>query len=236
MNRDERVARLYLDCVYGEDNIEFEPDGNIPPDFVAYEDLAIEVRRLNSHEFYGDNAIPARRHDVFLNNYLEKKLNLMAPPENGLSWHIQLSYESAPEKAEWKRDQLLIHEFLSAIETKPTSSKIKENLTDKLRITALPGTYNSKKTFLSGVVNTTRVGALLQESLRKNIEFCIIEKSKKITPYIDKYPVWTLILVNHMSPWIPDPELTWLRKNVKRCSWSEIVLLHCEDPRYYYML
>jgi hypothetical protein len=53
MNASERLALAYL---HGLDlgPVEFEPDGNIPPDFVVGGRIAVEVRRLNQQHVHAD--------------------------------------------------------------------------------------------------------------------------------------------------------------------------------------
>ena len=48
-NREEQIV---IDCLIhqGYTEIEFEPDGNIPPDILVDNKIAIEVRRLNQNE------------------------------------------------------------------------------------------------------------------------------------------------------------------------------------------
>ena len=46
MNNDEKRVQEYL-ISKGFNNIIFEPDGNVPPDFVVNTNIAIEARRLN---------------------------------------------------------------------------------------------------------------------------------------------------------------------------------------------
>ena len=50
MNAAERIAEKYLQHV-GHELVEFEPDGNVTPDFLVNKRVAVEVRRLNqNHE------------------------------------------------------------------------------------------------------------------------------------------------------------------------------------------
>jgi hypothetical protein len=46
MNTDERLAKKHLQ-LSGHKDIIFEPDGNIPPDFLVDGYIAVEVTRLN---------------------------------------------------------------------------------------------------------------------------------------------------------------------------------------------
>ncbi len=45
-NDDEKIAYKYLQSL-GYTNIQYEPDSNMPPDFLINDTIAIEVRRLN---------------------------------------------------------------------------------------------------------------------------------------------------------------------------------------------
>jgi hypothetical protein len=49
MDQSEQLAKQYL-CALGFESIVYEPDGNIPPDFLADDRVAVEVRRLNQNE------------------------------------------------------------------------------------------------------------------------------------------------------------------------------------------
>lgn len=48
MKREEKIAQTYLKHL-GYQDIVYEPNGNIPPDFLLNGKIAIEVRRLNQH-------------------------------------------------------------------------------------------------------------------------------------------------------------------------------------------
>ncbi|MEK0338505.1 MAG: hypothetical protein QQN41_13835, partial [Nitrosopumilus sp.] len=49
MNRDEKIANNYLKQ-QDFSQIVYEPDGNISPDFLLDNSIAVEVRRLNQHQ------------------------------------------------------------------------------------------------------------------------------------------------------------------------------------------
>ena len=41
MNEDDKIADTYLQNIY--DNVEFEPDGNIPPDFSINKNISVKI-------------------------------------------------------------------------------------------------------------------------------------------------------------------------------------------------
>ena len=54
MDHTEEIANKHLLARFpGENRINYEPDGNIPPDFLIDNNIAIEVRRLNEHDNNG---------------------------------------------------------------------------------------------------------------------------------------------------------------------------------------
>src|SRR5690349_5917728 len=52
MDTSEELVKAYLRHL-GFSHIEYEPDGNVPPDFLAEKRVAVEVRRLNQNEITG---------------------------------------------------------------------------------------------------------------------------------------------------------------------------------------
>ena len=50
MNIDEARVFKYLKTHFGE-NVVFEPDGRVPPDFLVDSMFAVEARRLNQYFF-----------------------------------------------------------------------------------------------------------------------------------------------------------------------------------------
>ena len=55
MDETERIVLAHL-THRGFTDVVYEPDGNIPPDFLVNGSIAIEVRRLNQNYFEGADA------------------------------------------------------------------------------------------------------------------------------------------------------------------------------------
>jgi len=91
MHSTERLAFEHLRH-RGFKDIRYEPDGNVPPDFVADERVAIEVRRLNQHEDtpgstrgLDETAIPFQR-------TVCRVLDSFGPPRTGASWFVSYNF------------------------------------------------------------------------------------------------------------------------------------------------
>jgi len=53
MDSSERIVYQYL-SYQGFSDVAYEPDGNVPPDFLLNGRIAVEVRRLNQNEDTGE--------------------------------------------------------------------------------------------------------------------------------------------------------------------------------------
>ena len=107
--QEEAWAEDYLRRV-GYTDICFEPDGNVPPDFLINGNIAIEVRRLNQHykaksgkvEGLEQLAVPRRE-------TVERVLKALGPPTNGVSWFVSYSFKRPQLTENWDkrvRDEL----------------------------------------------------------------------------------------------------------------------------------
>ena len=81
MNKDEELAKKYL-VFEGFRNIKFEPDGNIPPDFLCDSNIAVEVRRLNKFINYSDTQKPIEE--------MNRKIRIVSREWFALFRHVQL--------------------------------------------------------------------------------------------------------------------------------------------------
>lgn len=74
MNREEQLVEEYLKSK-GYENVIFEPDGNIPPDFTINGSIAIEVRRLNQHIKNSSEIEPVEKLDFSIYSTIDKIIN-----------------------------------------------------------------------------------------------------------------------------------------------------------------
>lgn len=82
MDASEKLVESYLKGIFTD--VRYEPDGNVPPDFLADSRVAVEVRRLNQNHDDGsgkgprgleETAIPIwRRVRVCLESHAERAM------------------------------------------------------------------------------------------------------------------------------------------------------------------
>src|SRR4051794_36826512 len=99
MDTSERLVEAYLrHCGYAD--IQYEPDGNIPPDFLVDRRLAIEVRRLNQNHDDGTTVHGLEEVAFNLGSKVEGALTSLGPPTNGQSWFV--FYRFSRPVPDWK--------------------------------------------------------------------------------------------------------------------------------------
>jgi hypothetical protein len=72
----------------GFKSVEYEPDGNIPPDFLVEGRIGIEVRRLNQNELTGSGFRGLEEVTIPLQMKMIKLLASLGPAESGVSWFV----------------------------------------------------------------------------------------------------------------------------------------------------
>ena len=90
-NEDENIVREYL--VTHFDKVIHEPDGNVSPDFLVNDKIAIEVRRLNQ-QFRGVNKTVGLETDQFrLMDAIRRKLSKYPLDKTSKSYFVTISYK-----------------------------------------------------------------------------------------------------------------------------------------------
>ena len=67
----------------GFTDVAYEPDGNVPPDFLVYGTIAIEVRRLNQNHFGESKAKGLEEVAIPLWNKIKTLLSSLGAPARG---------------------------------------------------------------------------------------------------------------------------------------------------------
>jgi hypothetical protein len=192
----EKLAQTYLES-RGFSSIRYEPDGNIPPDFLLDGRIAIEVRRLNQHDVTAagetrgleslDHAIIAMLRGVF---------GTLGPPVVGKSWFVCCEFRRPlPSIAKLRQMTLNLLRAVRDGNLNGTSFSVTENFSLDL----LPASNPHPTHFLLGVFSDEDAGGWLGAELERNIKICLASKGRKIAPFRHKYPEWWLLLLDHIG-------------------------------------
>jgi len=88
MDPTERLAKQYLESL-ALGPVDYEPDGNVPPDFLVDGRIAVEIRRLNqSHEHPDGTYEGLEQRWIPLWQRLRKHLSSLGPSVLGESWYV----------------------------------------------------------------------------------------------------------------------------------------------------
>lgn len=234
MDEAEKLSEDFLRIV-GFKKIIYEPDGNIPPDFLCDDRVAIEVRRLNRHFLSnGGHVEPLEKKEYDIWNTVKATLERLGPPTMGKSWYV--SYSFSRPIPDYKKLPKLLIKILQEFRKSPTECEIEVTEGFTLRLTPAKTSYDLEF-FHAGAMDEDGSGFLL-DMMEKNIQLCIDEKSGKVKRVREKYSEWWLVLVDRIGLGLNDFEQELFKDSVRidKRDWDQIVLIDPRDSnRYFYI-
>jgi len=221
MNFDESVVFNYLTNEFFE-NIMFEPDGNIPPDFLIDNAIAIEARRLNQHVIKKGQATPLETSEY---NIIPKIRNLFTrfkTSNNRQSSFVSISYRSP-----LKIIKQIENQILDVLKSKSTRLESRESflIDNNLRFDFHPSSKQDGKLYRLGSYIDKNWGGVIVSELIKNIKICVSSKEKKISPYKERYDIWWLALVDHIGFDLNEEDAKSLKRHFKIDTFFDKVLI-----------
>ena len=231
MDKTERTAHDFLRRRgVDEHEIKFEPDGRVPPDFLVHGRVAVEVRRLNQNEqtaegHRGITSIPTWQS-------LEQFMKTIGPSGTNESWFVGVRILRRPS-VRLKALKKSVGSKLTAFCQWPHRNDQGAHRFDvdglRLELSRADGTHPSF--FVPTGVVDRRVGGFILSEMIRNIPICIEEKSRKTEPYRRKYPVWWLILVDHIHGHLDSDEEQELKSSVHVPSdWNRVIIVNRTNP------
>lgn len=226
---EEKVCEFLVGLGIGP--VQFEPLGNVCPDFLVDGRIAVEARRLNQNFVHPDGLTEglevAQRSIV---QWFREQLPKLGPPTGDTSWSITprwrrpLPHLTPLRRAIWKR--------LKDIKTDPAEAVHIIDVHPGLRLELRRAEWLYASRFiLSATDDQDQGGFIVSEALR-NTQLCISEKTKKASPTRHCFKEWWLVLLDTtslgmgMRDWIELRSLGALRKE----SWSKVLILSPEFP------
>lgn len=194
MNNDEKIAYQFLKH-YGFKEIKFEPDGNIPPDFFCDAKIAVEVRRLNIHIKQNNKQNPI---EELYYKLMPKLIQVFKEIKNDFQGNTVLV------SIKYKRPLNVNSKLINLIKSKlhesiPFNVKSKfVSITQNLSFRLYNSTKNSSQSIKIGSIMDMDTGISIVSNIYENLKIALIEKEKKVKPFLNKYNLWWLILINHI--------------------------------------
>ena len=221
MDNAEKIAESYLKTLFGK--VVFEPDGNITPDFLADDNIAVEVRRLNQNYFNGDETKGLEQEQITLFNSFGKICSTFDTTINEECYWVMPKYKRpiCSMKTLKKSLKEALAKFLLLPAT-PQTIPIGTNFS----IQILKAGSKTKQKFRIGGESDQDSGGWIHEIYTKNINHVIQEKAGKISPHKHKYNTWWLILVDQLGP-LDEFDKPAIIQNLKKgTSWDQVVVIH----------
>jgi len=197
MDSSEKFAKEYLE-LSGFKNIAFEPDGNVPPDFVIDGRIAIEVRRLNQNEeIDGCNSKGLEETSIPLEHKIESLLGKHPSKKERKSIFFYYSYSRPIE--EWNSLEPKINLFLEYAKAGSIELNREHEVSERFHVEFFEASTPHETLFVLGGCTDHNSGGWLLSEVYRNLNICIAEKTIKIAKYRQKYPEWWLLLIDHVG-------------------------------------
>lgn len=200
MDPTEQKAKVYLvSRGFRDRDIVYEPNGNIPPDFLIENRIAVEVRLLNKHFITADGKyIPLTTLSNSLCRELENICDALGPPKDERSWYIVPNFQR-PSLTPWRKSKRkIISELQSVRATAEQANKVIE-VDENLKLELLRAGRRYSTCFVLGGLADQDSGGFVLHDKQKNLEICIEDKAHKVAPYRAKYPEWWLLLIDDLN-------------------------------------
>lgn len=220
-DQTEVWAREFLEhSGFAPNDIVFEPDGNVPPDFLVENRIAIEVRRLN--QYWRDPSgswTPLEALEYPLIERFNKVLEEFGAPTHAVSWYVFPTFERPLDKG-WHRNlaSALVPFQRGEVEEKDTEIRLGGHLQIQMMRRAKP----AEDTFIFGGSSDLNSGGWVGEQLSRSLEVAIEEKTAKIADRRSKYSEWWLVLVDHMMGGMPAEAGSVLVHH----NWNQVIVIH----------
>ena len=224
MNLDEKLVKSFLSLTFN--NIVFEPDGNIPPDFLVEDSIAVEVRRLNQNHTSVHGVTKGLEEDsIPLWQKVEKLLLDFGAPINNKSWFIGIHFQRPIES--WAKLAPKIKKTLEVIKKQEPVNLSRFPVSENFELDVIPSSKIHKVMFFMAASSDGNSGGFVLSELEKNLKFIIAEKSKKIEKYKSKYKEWWLVLPDHIAYSLDNLDRAQFREYIKiEHSWDKIILIN----------
>lgn len=227
MDSSEEIVKALLQQM-GFNSIVYEPDGNIPPDFLADGRVAIEVRRLNQNHVEGNSKRGLEEISIPLWQKIEKLGHSLGPP-NGESWLLFFRF-SRPLKP-WKELAPKIEAALKSFKSQPTRHGGRVFTDGEFELDVIKSSHPLETFFCMGGSNDRQSGGFIVAEMLANIAHCAAEKQAKIQRFKGKYSEWWLVLTDHIGLGLNERDRQQLLKHAMRPDdWDKIVIVSPSDP------
>lgn len=228
MDRAEKHVREHLRD-RGHKNIQHEPDGNVPPDFVVDGEYAVEVRRLNQNIEGGEGTKGLEEDDIPLLHKFRDVLSSFDKDSHRHTWMVFYRFNRPVPHLRTIEDELvsLLGSFLS----RPERVRTEYTLPCGIDVTLYPAKGDYEDQFRLGGYSDLDSGGWLLAEMERNLRICIDEKTRSIASVKHRYPKWWLVLVDFIGFGFSERDRDLFHDKVRvEHDWDRVVIVDPRDP------
>lgn len=227
MDSSEKLAEEALKAM-GFTDIVFEPDGNVPPDFLANARVAIEVRRLNQNVDAGNGKRGLEETSIPLWRKVQELAHSLGGPTDE-SWFVFIRF--ARPLRPWKKIRGPIRDALEDFKSQAVRQGGVLYSETNFQLEVIRASKPLEHFFRMGGNSDEQSGGFVVAEMLENIDHCAEEKLKKIEEYRSRYPEWWLVLIDHIGLGIDEHDKKQLLSHAKRpAGWDKIVIVNPHNP------
>jgi len=234
MDASEKLAKKLLQSL-GFSDIEFEPDGNVPPDFLVDQKIAIEVRRLNQNYVIDGKPKGLEETEIPLRQKIGNELKRFDIGYSANSYFVSYDYYRPipPWKDIKSGVQNILHEFIIGNINENESYEI----APRFFVELIQASKCHSNTFLLGGYCDFDMGGFVLSEVHRNIELCIEEKTSKITKYREKYGEWWLVLIDRIGHSLSVEDRNEFSKEFQVVhDWDKVILVNPLNHEEYFII
>lgn len=231
MDRSETLAHDHL-AYRGFRDICFEPDGNVPPDFLLDSRIAVEVRRLNENERTQSTPKGLEEVEIPLMKRLTTLLRSFGPATGSAGWWVAVRFIRPVPR--WKDIEADVRAFFETVRRGDTGPRPVRSFGNHLVLEAFSRAGTGVHVFEIAITSDEDSGGWLIEELERNLRMVISEKSQKVAAVRGRYAEWWLLLVDHVAFGVSEYDLAQFRRDVNiDHDWDNVILVSPANHTHY---
>ncbi len=212
----------------GFTDIKYEPDGNIPPDFLIDGRIAVEVRRLIQHEDSTGKLRGLTETQIPLIQRLQSLFKALGAPNQGKSWFVFVRFTRPLE--DWKTLGPRVQDWLETFKNGAQAGRHDNDFGNGFTVSLVAASKPLASLFVLGMFSDWDTGGWVLSEVKRNLDICIAEKTRKISSVRAKYPEWWFILSDHIGLGLDDFDREQFRATISVAhTWDRIILVNPAD-------
>lgn len=199
MDESESHVRDYLEQL-GHKQIIYQPDGNVPPDFLVDGRIAVEVRRLNENELTESGGFRGLETDrISTGLKFRALLRSLGRSKSGTSWFVGCKVKRPIPR--WETIEKDLRRELENVRDNEGRQQLSVlQIAEGFEAIIVHQASNPHPTcFVFAGCNDRDVGGFSFGDTQWNLRLCVEDKMRRIARVRHKYPEWWLVFVDHIG-------------------------------------